>query len=238
MVMSAMLFLSIPTAAHEDAADSWERVASPAGMASPLIRQRFGSLTPRQRQVLDLLKIGLTNSAIARRMGITVHTVKVHRMHVMSRMQATSFASLIGMVQGLPLERKAARPGVGKLPRVTVVGFLIRRRQSMVRDLNAHHFATTGVASGEQMDQAWAVEPADIAIVEPELKEGREDGLQIAQRILKRRTVGVILISTRRKSFDRIKGLQMGADACFTTPVNMDELRAVLTNLGRRLHQA
>jgi DNA-binding NarL/FixJ family response regulator len=232
-----MLILYIPTAANESSPDDLEPDSSSPGVHSPAVLQRFGSLTPRQRQVLELLNVGLTNSAIARRMGITVHTVKAHRTSVMSRMHASSFANLIGMVQGLPMGRKAVRPESGKMPSVTVVGFLVRRRQSLVRSLRAGHFATTGVANGKELDAAWVNEPTDIAIVEPELDEGREDGWHIAKRILKRHTVGVILLSTRRKSFDRIKGLRMGADACFTTPVDMDELRPVLINLGRRLRQ-
>jgi DNA-binding NarL/FixJ family response regulator len=231
-----MLFLSIPKDVHGFDPAALASYASPAGLASPLLSQRFGSLTPRQRQVLDFLKVGLTNAAIARRMGITIHTVKAHRMSVMSRMHANTFANLISMVEHLPVVRKVPRNAQGKLPSVTVVGFLVQRRRSMVRTLNAHHFAATGVATGEQLDTAWALDPADIAIVEPELEADHEDGWHIAQRILKRRTIGVILLSTHRKSFDRIKGLQMGADACFKSPVNMDELRAVLTNLGRRLH--
>ena len=185
-----------------------------------------------------MLNQGLTNSAIARRMGITIHTVKAHRTGVMSRMHASSFANLIGMVQGLPTDRQAVRPESSKLPSVTVVGFLVRRRQAMVRSLRASHFATSGVANGQQLDVAWASEPTDIAIVEPELDAGREDGWHIAKRILKRHTVGLILLSTHKKSFDRLKGLRMGADFCFTTPVNMEELRAVLINLGRRLRQS
>jgi DNA-binding NarL/FixJ family response regulator len=232
-----MLILCIPaTAGRDGIPDAVAAGTDPAGGALPVLSQRFGSLTPRQRQVLELLKVGLTNSAIARRMGITVHTVKAHRTHVMSRMQASSFAHLIGMVHGLSVERKAVPPESTKMPSVTVVGFLMRRRQALVRALRAGHFATSGVANGEELDTAWAGEATDIAIVEPELQTGQEDGWHIAQRILNRHTVGLILLSTRGKSFDRLRGLQMGADFCITAPVNMKELQAVLVNLGRRLH--
>lgn len=230
-----MLNYSLPIAAHNGSAENAEVVDDQMGVALPVLRQRLKSLTPRQRQVLELMKTGLTNKEIARRMGITIHTVKAHRMGVMSRMHASSFAHLIGMAQSLHKVQKAVDPEPGNMPSVTIVGFRVRRREYLIRLLRESNFTTMGVANGIELDAKWANEPTDIAIVEPELDADLEDGWHIASRILKRRTVGVILLSSQGRKFDRIKGLQIDVDACLTTPLNMDELRAMLINLGRRL---
>lgn len=59
--------------------------------------QRIGLLTPRERQVLDLVIGGETNKGIARRLGIAERTVEIHRANVMDKMQAKSLADLVRM---------------------------------------------------------------------------------------------------------------------------------------------
>ena len=56
---------------------------------------RFSALTARQRQVLDLLILGLTNKEIAFRLGISEKTVKVHRQQVMEKTGTMSLAELV-----------------------------------------------------------------------------------------------------------------------------------------------
>jgi FixJ family two-component response regulator len=63
------------------------------------IRARIGSLTPREREVLQLVAGGLLNKQIAGRLGIAEPTVKVHRRHVMEKMAANSLADLVRMVE-------------------------------------------------------------------------------------------------------------------------------------------
>ena len=53
-------------------------------------RERNGSLTPRQKEILRLLASGLENKQIARRLGIGVHTVKTHVSRVLAKMGASS----------------------------------------------------------------------------------------------------------------------------------------------------
>ena len=61
------------------------------------IEQRFDSLTPREREVFDLVVAGLPNKQIAGRLGATEKTIKVHRARVMQKMQAESLAALVRM---------------------------------------------------------------------------------------------------------------------------------------------
>ncbi len=55
-------------------------------------------LTPRERQVLDLVVAGESNKGIARRLQISEKTVEIHRANVMEKMQAKSLADLVKMV--------------------------------------------------------------------------------------------------------------------------------------------
>jgi RNA polymerase sigma factor (sigma-70 family) len=69
------------------------------------LRQRFESLTPREREVLQLVTGGLLNKQIAGQLGISEVTVKIHRGNVMKKMQAVSVAALVGMVARLAKTR-------------------------------------------------------------------------------------------------------------------------------------
>lgn len=56
---------------------------------------RMAFLTPREREIMMLLVEGLPNKAIGRRLGISPRTVEIHRAHVMEKMGADSFATLV-----------------------------------------------------------------------------------------------------------------------------------------------
>ncbi len=69
------------------------------------VRQRFNSLTLRERQVLSLVVTGLRNKQIAADIGIKEITVKVHRSHGMTKMGAKSLVDLVWMADQLGLPR-------------------------------------------------------------------------------------------------------------------------------------
>jgi FixJ family two-component response regulator len=58
---------------------------------------RLNSLTPRERQVLDLVIEGAQNKSMAEKLGISIKTVELHRSRVMEKMHAQSLAQLIQM---------------------------------------------------------------------------------------------------------------------------------------------
>jgi FixJ family two-component response regulator len=65
------------------------------------LRNRYASLTGRQRQVLALVVAGLLNKQVAAELGISEITVKAHRRRVMDKMQAQSLAHLVKMATRL-----------------------------------------------------------------------------------------------------------------------------------------
>jgi FixJ family two-component response regulator len=64
----------------------------------------YQSLTPREQELLPLLASGLLNKQAAAVLGITEYTVQVHRGHIMRKMQADSFATLVRLASKLQLE--------------------------------------------------------------------------------------------------------------------------------------
>jgi FixJ family two-component response regulator len=56
---------------------------------------RFAKLTPREREVFELVIAGRLNKQIAAELGIAMRTVKVHRAQAMIKMRATSLAELV-----------------------------------------------------------------------------------------------------------------------------------------------
>jgi FixJ family two-component response regulator len=67
------------------------------------IRDRYESLSNRERQVMSLIVSGLLNKQVGGELGISEITVKAHRGRLMLKMQARSFASLVKMAAALNL---------------------------------------------------------------------------------------------------------------------------------------
>ena len=62
------------------------------------IAERIALLTPREREVMELVIEGKANKVIAQDLGISQRTVEIHRARVMDKIQAGSVSELVQMV--------------------------------------------------------------------------------------------------------------------------------------------
>ena len=73
-----------------------------------VVRSRIASLTPRERQVFELVVRGKANKQIASAVGCTERTIKAHRHGVMEKMQVQSLAELVSVAERVGVLGKAS----------------------------------------------------------------------------------------------------------------------------------
>lgn len=65
------------------------------------VLQRYNTLSPREREVMELLASGLLSKQVAERLGLSQVTVKMHRAQIMQKLEAETLADLIRMSERL-----------------------------------------------------------------------------------------------------------------------------------------
>ena len=72
------------------------------------LKSSFGTLTPREREIMALVASGLMNKQVAGKIGLSEITVKVHRGRIMRKMGARSLADLVRMAEALGIRPSAS----------------------------------------------------------------------------------------------------------------------------------
>jgi DNA-binding response OmpR family regulator len=123
------------------------------------------------------------------------------------------------------------------IPSVIVVEDNETLRDELVLFLSEEGVDVRGVGSGEELNIAIQARRADILILDLNLPA--EDGISITRRIRSALpTVGIIILSARVRSTDRLEGYATGADVYLTKPTRPEELVAVVRNLFGRVGSA
>ena len=107
------------------------------------VRAHVAALTPREREVFDLVVRGDTNKQVARALGCTERTIKAHRHRVMEKMQVRTLPELVSLA-----ERVGA---LCRLPDSQSRQSLNISRASIVRWDN-RKFAVRGIRIGDGID--------------------------------------------------------------------------------------
>ena len=108
-------------------------------------------------------------------------------------------------------------------------------RENLVIGLTHNGFEVTGVADGIELDAVMVHKQVDVIVLDLGLPG--EDGIEIAKRIRKMANTGLIIVTARGMTEDRIIGFESGADLYFVKPVDIKELAAAIRGLERRLPQ-
>ena len=114
MKAGAVTFLSKPVQRAELVAAVREALLRDAvGRAQRREREdlvrRLASLTPRERQVLELVATGMLNKQIAAELGAAEKTIKVHRGRIMEKMQVRTATALVGLLSRAETRAHLAR---------------------------------------------------------------------------------------------------------------------------------
>jgi DNA-binding response OmpR family regulator len=110
------------------------------------------------------------------------------------------------------------------------------RERVLLPGLRDFGFDAIGIGSAVELDQLLKSGPFDMVVLDVGLPDA--NGFEVAQRLRHDSGVGIVMLTGRNASSDRIRGLNEGADAYLSKPVVLEELVATLHSLARRLRKA
>lgn len=117
------------------------------------------------------------------------------------------------------------------------ITILVVDDDDQVRALLRNRFEKDGFGVVEARDarELWArLESAEIDLITLDLSLGHDDGLALAREIRGKRNLPIIIISAKDEEFDRVLGLELGADDYVTKPFSPREVTARVRAVMRR----
>src|ERR1700752_3432412 len=104
----------------------------------------------------------------------------------------------------------------------------------LVREyLSDEGFRVSTANDGAAMRETMARDAVDLVILDLVLRG--EDGLQLARELRSQSDIGIIMLTARGETVDRIIGLEMGADDYLSKPFHLRELLARVKSVLRRV---
>lgn len=120
------------------------------------------------------------------------------------------------------------------LPRIALVEDDDALRDDILMPwLLAHGFHCDGLGSAAALRSAMQKAPHDIVILDVGLPDA--NGFELARELHRTMRVGIVMLTSRDATTDRVRGLNDGADAYLAKPVDLDELVATLHSVLRRI---
>jgi two-component system, OmpR family, response regulator PhoP len=120
-------------------------------------------------------------------------------------------------------------------PRLAIIEDNQDLREELTFFLEAKGYAVWGVKSAEAFWRELHARPADIVLVDLGLPG--EDGFSVIDYLRQLSGVGLIIITARGDSQDRLRGLELGADLYLVKPVNFAKLVGDIEALWERLRE-
>ena len=112
---------------------------------------------------------------------------------------------------------------------------LLRERILLPGLLN-YGFAVTGMETAAELEQHLQGSAADIVVLDVGLPDA--DGFEVARQLRARfPDIGIVMLTGRGETPDRVRGLSQGADAYLAKPVEIELLAATLHTLARRVQR-
>jgi len=109
-------------------------------------------------------------------------------------------------------------------------------RAKLAAYFTAEGYRVSEAEDGADLREILASRPADLLMIDINLPG--EDGLKLTREQRERSEVGIILVTGRTDTVDRIVGLEIGADDYVTKPFDQRELLARVKNLLRRVRRS
>lgn len=111
------------------------------------------------------------------------------------------------------------------------------RERILLPGLANFGFVVTGMETAAQLERHMQSQPTDIVVLDVGLPDA--DGFSVARGLRMRfPAIGIIMLTGRGETPDRVRGLSEGADAYLCKPVEIELLAATLHSLARRLRAA